>query len=199
MTTVLICDDRVNVRDSLTEALARVSCVDRIEHTEYDELLGRYTRQRFDLVLVGIQRARMVGVDTIQGLLRVHRHMNVIAFGAPEDVESITSAIAAGACGFLRWDPSNSTALSTLTQSVVGTAARAAEVRTGHEGALYLTEREMQVLRGMSQGLTNSAIGRDLFLSEDTIKTHARRLFSKLGVCDRAQAVAHGFRHTLIS
>ena len=61
-----------------------------------------------------------------------------------------------------------------------------------------LTEREMQVLRGMSQGKSNGQIGRELYLSEDTIKTHARRLFRKLGVNDRAQAVALGFRRGLV-
>jgi DNA-binding NarL/FixJ family response regulator len=46
----------------------------------------------------------------------------------------------------------------------------------------------------MSRGRSNAEIGRDLFLSEDTVKTHARRLFRKLGAADRAQAVAVGFR-----
>ena len=61
-----------------------------------------------------------------------------------------------------------------------------------------LTERELQVLTGMAGGKSNAQIGRDLYLSEDTIKTHARRLFRKLGVGDRAQAVAFGFRHGLV-
>jgi DNA-binding NarL/FixJ family response regulator len=55
------------------------------------------------------------------------------------------------------------------------------------------------VLRGMSQGKSNGQIGRELYLSEDTIKTHARRLFRKLGATDRAQAVAYGFRRNLLS
>lgn len=54
---------------------------------------------------------------------------------------------------------------------------------------LFLTERELQVLNGMSRGQSNGQIGRDLYLSEDTIKTHARRLFAKLGARDRAHAV----------
>jgi DNA-binding NarL/FixJ family response regulator len=61
-----------------------------------------------------------------------------------------------------------------------------------------LTEREMQVLTGMSRGRSNSEIGKELFLSEDTVKTHARRLFRKLGAADRAQAVAVGFRWGLV-
>ncbi len=65
--------------------------------------------------------------------------------------------------------------------------------------SINLTEREMQVLRGMSQGKSNGQIGRELYLSEDTVKTHARRLFRKLSASDRAQAVAQGFRCGLVS
>jgi DNA-binding NarL/FixJ family response regulator len=61
-----------------------------------------------------------------------------------------------------------------------------------------LSMREMQVLTGMSQGKSNAQIGRELYLSEDTIKTHARRLFRKLAVKDRAEAVATGFRRGLM-
>lgn len=62
-----------------------------------------------------------------------------------------------------------------------------------------LTERELQVLRGMAEGKSNGEIGRDLFVSEDTVKTHARRLFRKLGARDRAHAVATGFRTGLVA
>lgn len=72
---------------------------------------------------------------------------------------------------------------------------------TGHgpvPGAGELTKRELEVLSGMSHGRSNAQIGADLFLSEDTVKTHARRLFRKLGASDRAQAVAIGLRRGLI-
>ncbi len=62
-----------------------------------------------------------------------------------------------------------------------------------------LTERELQVLRGMADGKSNAEIGRELFVSEDTVKTHARRLFRKLGARDRAHAVAAGFRTGLVA
>jgi DNA-binding NarL/FixJ family response regulator len=64
---------------------------------------------------------------------------------------------------------------------------------------VQLSMREMQVLTGMSQGKSNAQIGRELYLSEDTIKTHARRLFRKLGAKDRAEAVATGFRRGIMS
>lgn len=97
------------------------------------------------------------------------------------------------------------------TRVGVGASAGAAAgpgsgpVRTGMHpapaaptGAGDLTKRELEVLSGMSHGRSNAQIGADLFLSEDTVKTHARRLFRKLGASDRAQAVAIGLRRGLI-
>ncbi|MCW3843885.1 response regulator transcription factor [Micromonospora yasonensis] len=74
--------------------------------------------------------------------------------------------------------------------------------RTGgrtSRNAIGLTERELQVLLGMAEGKSNAEIGRELFVSEDTVKTHARRLFRKLGARDRAHAVAAGFRAGLVA
>jgi DNA-binding NarL/FixJ family response regulator len=69
----------------------------------------------------------------------------------------------------------------------------------GSARQVALTEREMQVLLGMADGKSNAEIGRELFVSEDTVKTHARRLFRKLGARDRAHAVAAGFRAGLVA
>ncbi|MGC4854366.1 response regulator transcription factor [Micromonospora sp. DT4] len=69
----------------------------------------------------------------------------------------------------------------------------------GGRASIGLTERELQVLLGMAEGKSNAEIGRELFVSEDTVKTHARRLFRKLGARDRAHAVAAGFRAGLVS
>ncbi|MEV5695089.1 response regulator transcription factor [Micromonospora globbae] len=74
----------------------------------------------------------------------------------------------------------------------------AANVRAAR-ASVGLTERELQVLLGMAEGKSNAEIGRELFVSEDTVKTHARRLFRKLGARDRAHAVAAGFRAGLVA
>ncbi|SBT51285.1 helix-turn-helix transcriptional regulator [Micromonospora narathiwatensis] len=71
--------------------------------------------------------------------------------------------------------------------------------RASARSAVGLTERELQVLLGMAEGKSNAEIGRELFVSEDTVKTHARRLFRKLGARDRAHAVAAGFRAGLVA
>ncbi|GAA1785252.1 hypothetical protein GCM10009682_04090 [Luedemannella flava] len=69
----------------------------------------------------------------------------------------------------------------------------------GPQRRLALTERELQVLRRMADGKSNAEIGRELYVSEDTVKTHARRLFRKLGARDRAHAVAAAFRAGMVT
>lgn len=76
---------------------------------------------------------------------------------------------------------------------------RGASAARGARAQIGLTERELQVLLGMAEGKSNAEIGRELFVSEDTVKTHARRLFRKLGARDRAHAVAAGFRAGLVA
>jgi DNA-binding NarL/FixJ family response regulator len=202
VTTVLVCDDRRNVREGLTRAMAAVAGVQSIDCVaQGEELLSRYARQPVDLVLVGTQRAVAAGVVSTRRLVAAYPKANVIAFGAPEDAGAIIAAIAGGARGYLRWDLSRTDLVATLANTLTGTAVlpTPGTPRAAHEHGSPLSDRELQVLVGMSQGNSNGEIGRTLFLAEDTVKTHARRMFRKLGVKDRAEAVAHGFRQGLVS
>ena len=72
-------------------------------------------------------------------------------------------------------------------------------VRTAVQMQLGISRRELQVLGGISQGLSNADIGRELYLSDNTVKCHARRLFGKLGVHERAHAVALAYRSGLLT
>jgi DNA-binding NarL/FixJ family response regulator len=200
MRTVLICDDRRSVREGLTRVMSAVPGVQRIDCVATPEdLLARYARQPVDVVFVGTQRAVSSGAEATRRLVAAHHGANVIVFGAPDDAGSIASAIAGGARGYLRWDASRPELVAALASSTMGDVFPTQRGGAEPGSSINLTEREMQVLRGMSQGKSNGQIGRELYLSEDTVKTHARRLFRKLGVRDRAQAVAHGFRRGLVS
>ena len=198
MTTVLICDDRRSVREGLTRVMSAVPGVHRIDCVAHgDELLARFSRQPVDVVLVGTQRAVPTGVEATRRLVAAHPQANVIVFGrpttraaSPRRSPAGRAATCAGTRPVRSWWPRSRTRWP---------APRCPTPRAPTDPGVQLTERELQVLRGMSQGKSNGQIGRELYLSEDTVKTHARRLFRKLGVRDRAQAVAHGFRRGLVS
>ncbi|MCD2188876.1 MULTISPECIES: response regulator transcription factor [Actinomycetospora] len=200
MRTVLICDDRRSVREGLTRVMSAVPGVQRIDCVATPEdLLARYARQPVDVVFIGTQRAVSSGAEATRRLVTAHHQANVIVFGAPDDAGSIAAAIAGGARGYLRWDASRPELVAALASTTMGDVFPAQRQSSEPGAGINLTEREMQVLRGMSQGKSNGQIGRELYLSEDTVKTHARRLFRKLSASDRAQAVAQGFRCGLVS
>jgi DNA-binding NarL/FixJ family response regulator len=197
--SVLICDERRSVREGLTRVMSAVSGVRSIDCVAHgDELLVRFSRQSVDVVLVGTQRAVPAGVEATRRLVAEHPQANVIVFGAPDDAGSIAAAIASGARGYLRWDASRPELIAAFAHALAITSLTPTPTPTPGGTGFALTERELQVLRAMARGRSNGEIGRELYLSEDTVKTHARRLFAKLGAGDRAQAVAIGLRRNVI-
>jgi DNA-binding NarL/FixJ family response regulator len=202
MTTVLICDDHRLVREGLSRSVQAVPGVDRVDTcASGEEVLARWPMERHDLVLMDVQMPGLGGVEAVRRLVHAHPTANVVMLTGAADREAVAMAISGGARGFLHKDVSR----EELCAAVANALAAAELMGMGLDREVPaqssgpdLTEREMQVLRGMAAGKSNAQIGRELYLSEDTIKTHARRLFRKMRVNDRAQAVASGFRLGLV-
>jgi DNA-binding NarL/FixJ family response regulator len=201
MTTVLICDDHRAVREGLQASVLAVPGVDRVDTAASgEEVLARWPAERQDLVLMDLQMPGLGGVEATRRLVREHPEANVVMLAVPSDRDLVALAISGGARGYLQKDVSREELCAAVANALASppepSMQRAVDA-AGHE-APDLTERELQVLRGMAAGQSNSQIGRELYLPEDTNKTHARRLFRKMGVNDRAQAVAAGFRWGLV-
>lgn len=201
MATVLVCDDSPLAREALRRAVAAVPGVERVLVAgSGEECLARYSADRPDLVLVDVRMPGLGGVEAARRILSAVPQAAVIMMTMAEDVEGVARAVNAGARGYLVKDASREELVAMVTQALHDVAARQVpRARADVDSAAPpLTERELQVLRGMGRGRSNAEIGRELYLSEDTVKTHARRLFRKLGAADRAQAVAMGFRWGLV-
>jgi DNA-binding NarL/FixJ family response regulator len=202
MTTVLICDDHRQIREGLRQSVQTVPGVDRVDiAASGEEVLARWPAERQDLVLMDLQMPGLGGLETARRLVRQHPDANIVMLTGAADRDLVALAISGGARGYLHKDVSREELCAAVATALSGFAlAAAAEDRLEPLDARHpeLTERELQVLHGMAGGKSNAQIGRELYLSEDTIKTHARRLFRKLGVNDRAQAVASGFRLRLV-
>lgn len=210
MTTVLICDDHRIVREGLRQFVADVPGVDRVATAASgEEVLARYEVEQPDLVLMDVQMPGLGGLEATRRLVRSHPEARVIMLTAADDRDNVATAVANGATGYLLKDVSREELCAAVAHALAGQDLVAPSMRRAMteriaaarhtDPSTNLTERELQVLRGMSQGKSNAEIGRSLYLSEDTVKTHARRLFRKLGVNDRAQAVALGFRRGLVT
>jgi DNA-binding NarL/FixJ family response regulator len=192
---VLICHERPSTGQGLSDAVRRNASISDVEYCRDGfELADAFASKPADLVLVGYQRGRPGGAEATQLLLSLFPRAIVIAFGSTDASVALATAVSRGARGVLLWD-------------VDGRPGSAGQSRTlppvaggpGEESLQQLTDRELQVLQEMSMGRSNAEIGKKLFLSEDTIKTHARKLFRKLGARDRAHAVALGLRHSLLT
>jgi DNA-binding NarL/FixJ family response regulator len=201
VTTVLVCDDSPLAREALRRAVATVPGVERVHvASSGEESLARFAVDRPDLVLLDVRMPGIGGVEAARRMLAVSPQTGVIMMTMAEDVEGVARAVNAGARGYLVKDASREELVAIVTQALADAASRAVPVQGAvpEAGLPALTERELQVLRGMSRGRSNAEIGKELYLSEDTVKTHARRLFRKIGAADRAQAAAKGFRFGLV-
>jgi DNA-binding NarL/FixJ family response regulator len=201
MATVLVCDDSPTTREVLRRAVAAVPGVRRVVGASSgEEVLTRWPVERPSLVLMDVRMPGIGGVEATRRLLGRHPDASVIMLTVAEDADGVARAVAAGARGYVVKDADAQELTAAVTHGIagVGGGTGVLERRPEARRVPSLTERELQVLTGMSRGGSNGEIGRELFLSEDTVKTHARRLFRKLGAADRAQAVAIGYRAGLV-
>src|SRR5918911_288470 len=196
----MVCDDSPVVRENLRRAVAGVPRV--VGAPSGEEVLARWPVERPALVLLDVRMPGIGGVEAARRLLSRHPEAVVVMVTVAEDAEGVARAVAGGARGYVVKDATReemaATVVHALSDALWRRSTPAPRAVEGAGQAPALTEREMQVLTGMSRGRSNAEIGKELFLSEDTVKTHARRLFRKLGAADRAQAVAVGFRWGLV-
>ena len=200
MSTIMVCDDSPVVRETLRRTVAGIAGVTRaVAASSGEEVLARWAGERPDLVLMDVRMPGLGGVEAARRLLSRHPGAAVLMLTVSEDVDGVARAVSAGARGYLVKDATRPEITAAVLGAVSGASRRRSPRPRTEEEAPTLTERELQVLTGMGRGRSNAEIGRELFLSEDTVKTHARRLFRKLSAADRAHAVAKGFRLGMVN
>ena len=168
-----------------------------------------------DVILMDVRMPRMDGIEACARICGDERTTaaRVVMLTTFDLHEHVHAALRAGASGFLLKDApaeqlvdairivANGDALlaPSVTQALIDEIARLpAGQPAAHPGIAQLTEREVEVLKSMARGRSNSEIATDLFLGEATIKTHVGRILAKLNARDRVQAVVAAYESGLV-
>jgi DNA-binding NarL/FixJ family response regulator len=209
---VLLVDDQELVRSGLRRILRRKDGFAVVaECADGDEVLAAVDEHRPDVVVMDLRMRRMGGIEATRQLRARADAPPVLVLTTFDDDELLSGALRAGAAGFLLKDSPAEELVravhavaaghSLLDPAVTGrvlAAYRSSTVTTSVEPS-ELTARELEVLRLMARGLTNSEIADELVISEVTVKSHIGRLFTKLGLRDRAAAIVFAYDHRLVT
>lgn len=200
MPVVLVCDDVASEREAVRRAVAMIAGIDRvITVASGEDALRRFASESPDVVLMDVRMPGMGGIEATRRIHHDHPNVAIVMLAGMHDGDAVGMAVEAGARGYVAKDASHeefAALLALILESGSAEAQRGVGPPRGSRPVL--SAREQQVLEGITRGLSNAEIGRELYLAEDTVKTHARRLYRKLGATDRAGAVANGFRWGLL-
>jgi DNA-binding NarL/FixJ family response regulator len=198
---LLIVDDHPLFRDGLAALLRQAGADFNVtQATSAEEALNLTDEQIFDAVFMDLMMPGMCGEPAIREFARRHPDLPVIVLSSSENPGDVRRVINAGASGYIPKSATAQTVVSALhlvlsgniyvPPLLVSAAARAAdqEVRDGPRSLAQLTDRQVDVLRYLRDGLTNKEISANLGIAEKTVKVHIAAIFKTLNVVNRTQA-----------
>jgi DNA-binding NarL/FixJ family response regulator len=193
---ILIVDDHPVVRAGLHGMLSAEPDLDVVAEAADGEEAVRLTASLHpDVVLMDLRMAGLDGVEATARITAASPQVKVLILTTYDTDADIVRAVEAGASGYLLKDTPRGELAEAIRAAAHGETVLAPQVaaklvsRMRAPAVQPLTPRETEVLKLVARGLANAEIGRELFISEATVKTHLVRTFGKLGVDDRTAAV----------
>ena len=198
---LLIVDDHPLFRDGLAALLRQAGADFHVtQATSDEEALDLTDEQIFDAVFMDLMMPGMCGEPAIREFARRHPDLPVIVLSSSENPGDVRRVINAGASGYIPKSATAQTVVSALQlvlsgniyvpPLLVSAAARAADhaVHEGPRSLAQLTDRQVDVLRYLRDGLSNKEISAHLGIAEKTVKVHIAAIFKTLNVVNRTQA-----------
>jgi DNA-binding NarL/FixJ family response regulator len=214
---VVLADDQTLVREGLSLMLGLAEGIEVVAvAVDGEQAVAAVLAESPDVALLDLRMPRVDGVEATRRITAQAPNVQIVVLTTYADDASVMAALRAGARGYLTKDASSEEIQRAIRDAACGrtrldhavqerlvelvTAAPAppSAPATGPMGTT-LTERETEVLRLMADSLPNRDIAARLFVTEATVKTHVNNIFGKLGVGDRAAAVAWAFRSGVAS
>jgi NarL family two-component system response regulator LiaR len=198
---VLIGDSNQLILEGFRRALegnADIEIVGTADSGPY--LMTLAERRRPELVALDIDLRDLTGDSCLDLLAERYPDMKLVVLASSSSPDLIQSALSRGARAFIVKSVNPRDIPSALRQAYEQTVYHAYGFRQSPEDALReagLTGREITMLKALARGLSNEAIGRELWISQPTVKFHLRNLYRKLGVGNRLSAATYAHRHGL--
>ena len=190
---ILCVDDHHVMRDGISFALETQTDMELVGEASNGEEAVKLFRQLLpDITLMDLQMPGMNGVEALEIIRGLNPHAKVIVITTYSDDVRAQRALVAGAAGYLLKHMLRTDLISTIRAVQAGKRPVPAEVASAiveQLGSEALSDREIEVLRGISEGNANKVIANDLHISEDTVKGHVKNILHKLGANDRTHAV----------
>ncbi len=204
---VLLVDDHTVVRSGLGAVLMVSDWLKLVgEAANGEEAIKQCERLHPDIVLMDLMMPVMDGVEAIKGIKKRWPEIRVIALTSFKEKELVEGALKAGATGYLLKNVSAAEltdAIRAAMNNQPSLSPEAAQVLISRgtdpvDEGFGLTQREMEILALMVEGLPNNGIAEKLIVSRSTVKFHVSNVLSKLGVSSRTEAVTVALKQHLV-
>jgi DNA-binding NarL/FixJ family response regulator len=199
---ILIVEDHHVVRQGLVALISTVEDMQVIaEAADGRQAVELFRKHQPDVTIMDLRLPALPGVDAIVAIRREYPNARIIVLTTYDGDEDIYRALQAGARGYLLKDMSGDELMEAIRTVHAGRSripALVAQRLADRVGGQDLTSRELEVLKLIVAGKSNKEIGKDLFISEATVKTHINNLLSKLGVTDRTQAATTALQRGIV-
>ena len=199
---VMIVDDHPTFRMGLAALIDSQPGMSVVaQYSSGEEALAAYQPGSVSIILMDLRLGGMGGVETIIGLLARDAAAKVIVLTTYDADEDVFRAMQSGARSYLLKDMSTEEIAGTIRSVHRGgreVPARIAQRLAERARRQDLTPREQEVLQLLVRGRSNKEIGSQLFISDETVKSHLKTLFAKLKVRDRTDAAISAVRHGIV-
>jgi two-component system nitrate/nitrite response regulator NarL len=205
---VVVADDHPFFRDGVARGLVHSGRIEVVaEAGDGREALEMIRRDDPDVALVDYEMPDIDGLGVVKAVVRDGLRTRVLLLSAHTESAVVFQALQEGAAGYLAKDSKRAAIVEAVLDVARGRTVVPAELAAGLAGEIrirakdqgpVLSERERQVLQAFARGLSVPQVAGELFIGVSTVKTHTQRLYEKLGVSDRAAAVAEGMRRGLV-
>lgn len=208
---ILVVDDHALFRAGLISLLNQMPDITVVEEAgDGQTAIACIETTNPDVVLLDVNMPGMGGVETVKNIRKMPKNIQprILMLTISKNDEDLLGSITAGADGYLlkNAEPEElnraiqlvNQGQSVLSPQVTGTVMKAVPKEQTWMPYSGLSNREMEVLRCLAQGMTTALIAKDLYISENTVKTHVRHILDKLDASNRAEAVLRATQTGLI-